>query len=86
MSEKRKYTNTTQLVLEHGEDIASRYEKGVTVGELADHFETSRNTMVMVLSDLGFPSPTWAQPITEKRAERLKRVKERRTRTVEDSE
>lgn len=73
----RQYTNTEQIVTDHGEDIAAMREAKATISDISEKYNMTRNTTVMVLGDLGFPAPDWAKDIVENRAiRREKRSKQ----------
>lgn len=67
---KRKYTNTSEVIEKYGDEISKVWENGCTLGYIADTYNLTRNTAVMILCDLGYPAPNWAKQIVEKRKER----------------
>ena len=66
MSEKRKTTLVSDLVLDHGTEIKKLRNKGATVTRLVTQYGCARNTMTKALIELGFDGPEWTKPKDEK--------------------
>jgi len=56
-----KHVTSSNLVIDHGDEIKELYEKGATVTRLVEKYGCSRNTMTMTLGKLGFEKPEWAK-------------------------
>jgi uncharacterized protein YjcR len=57
----KKHITSADLVIDHGDEIKTLRDKGMTITRLVEKYGCARNTMTTTLNKLGFDGPEWSK-------------------------